>query len=45
MTFINLAPFFKDGNGQLKKEFAEDGLHLNGKAYMVWYGELKKYLK
>jgi len=45
VTWINLAPLFKDENGQLKKEFTEDGLHLNGKAYTVWYGEIKKYLK
>jgi lysophospholipase L1-like esterase len=44
-TWINLAPLFRDGTGQLKKEFTEDGLHLNGKAYALWYGEIKKYLK
>ena len=39
-----LAPFFKDDNGQLKKEFTEDGLHLNGRAYYMWYSIIRKYL-
>lgn len=45
VTWINLAPLFKEETGQLRKEFTEDGLHLNGKAYAVWYGEIRKYLK
>jgi lysophospholipase L1-like esterase len=45
VTFINLAPSFKDATGQLKQEFTEDGLHLNGKAYLVWLGQIKQYLK
>ncbi len=45
VTFINLAPAFKDGNGQLKKEYTEDGLHLNGKAYQVWYSQIRQYVK
>ena len=45
VTFINLAPAFKDATGQLKQEFTEDGLHLNGKAYLVWYGLIKQYVK
>jgi lysophospholipase L1-like esterase len=45
VTFIDLAPSFKDAGGQLKPEFTEDGLHLNGKAYLVWYGQIKQYLK
>jgi lysophospholipase L1-like esterase len=45
VTFVNLVPYFKDQNGQLKKEFTEDGLHLNGKAYSVWYQQIKQYMK
>lgn len=45
VTFINLAPAFKDASGQLKPEFTEDGLHLNGKAYLVWYGLIKQYVQ
>lgn len=45
VTFVNLAPSFKDAGGQLKPELTEDGLHLNGKGYLVWYGQIKQYLK
>jgi lysophospholipase L1-like esterase len=45
VTFINLNPHFKDANGQLRQEFTEDGLHLKGTAYRLWYELLKKYLK
>ncbi len=45
VTYVDLVPFFKGPDGQLKKEFTEDGLHLNGKAYAVWYEQIKKYLK
>ncbi len=45
VTYVDLVPFFKGPDGQLKKEFTEDGLHLNGKAYAVWHEQIKKYLK
>jgi lysophospholipase L1-like esterase len=45
VTFVNLAPSFKDASGQLKPEFTEDGLHLNGKAYLVWLGQIKQYIR
>jgi lysophospholipase L1-like esterase len=44
-TWVNLAPSFKDDSGQLKSEFTEDGLHLNGKGYQLWYSKIKQYLK
>jgi lysophospholipase L1-like esterase len=44
-TWVNLAPLFKDESGQLKTEFSEDGLHLNGKGYQLWYSQIKQYLK
>ena len=44
ITWIDLAPHFKDDSGQLKKEFTEDGLHLNGSAYKLWYSLIKEYL-
>ncbi|MFC1528742.1 GDSL-type esterase/lipase family protein [Candidatus Latescibacterota bacterium] len=44
VTWIDLAPHFKDDSGLLKKEFTEDGLHLNGSAYKLWYSLIKKYL-
>jgi lysophospholipase L1-like esterase len=45
VTFINLNPLFKDANGQLKPEFTEDGLHLKGNAYRLWFEQIKPYLK
>ena len=44
VTWVNLAPFLKDDNGQLRKELTEDGLHLNGRAYYLWYSVIRKYL-
>ena len=34
--YLHLNPFFRDGNGQLKREFTDDGLHLNEEAYRLW---------
>ncbi|MFW5707323.1 MAG: GDSL-type esterase/lipase family protein [Bacteroidota bacterium] len=34
--YLHLNPFFKDDNGQLKREFTDDGLHLNQLAYKLW---------
>jgi len=44
VTWVNLAPYFKDENGQLKKKYTEDGLHLTGEAYQLWYTLIRKYL-
>jgi len=44
VTWVNLTPFFKDANGQLKKNYTEDGLHLTGEAYYQWYSVIRKYL-
>lgn len=35
-SFIDLHKLFSDENGKLKKEFTNDGLHLTGKAYLLW---------
>jgi len=45
ITWIDLAPFFKDENGQLKKNYTEDGLHLTGEAYYQWYSVIRGYLE
>ncbi|MDN4494325.1 GDSL-type esterase/lipase family protein [Ureibacillus aquaedulcis] len=34
--FLDLFPYFTDEEGQLKKEYTIDGIHLNGKGYKVW---------
>jgi len=44
VTWVNLAPFFKDENGQLKRVYTGDGLHLTGEAYYQWYSVIRKYL-
>ena len=44
VTWVNLAPFFKDDKGALRKDLTEEGLHLNGRAYYLWYSVIRKYL-
>lgn len=47
VTLIDLHPQFLDGEGRLRKDFTEDGLHLNAAGYQHWARILKKgnYLK
>ena len=45
VIWVDLTPLFKDKNGKLKKHLTEDGLHLNGAAYQLWYSAIKKYLR
>ncbi len=35
-TYIDLHTPFSDGNGKLKENLTNDGLHLNGEAYLLW---------
>jgi lysophospholipase L1-like esterase len=35
--YIDLFPFFANGNGLLKKEYDSDGVHLTGAGYKVWF--------
>ena len=44
VTWVDVAPVFKDERGKLKKELTKDGLHLNGQAYYLWYSVIRKYL-
>ena len=44
VTWINLYPLMVDGDGKLKREYTNDGLHLMGQAYLVWRDVLKKYI-
>jgi len=44
VTWVDIASVMKDENGQFKKELTEDSLHLNGKAYYLWYSVIRKYL-
>jgi lysophospholipase L1-like esterase len=42
---LHLNPFFKDENGQLKREYTNDGLHLNDDAYSIWKKLIDKLLQ
>lgn len=46
LTYINLHEVFADGNGDLKKEYTADGIHVKPAAYVLWIDFLrkKKYL-
>ena len=41
VTLIDLHPQLLDGEGKLKKEFTQDGLHLNAAGYQHWAELLK----
>jgi len=41
---IDLSSFFIDDKNQLDEQFTADGLHLNGKAYLVWKNAIKQYV-
>lgn len=45
VTWINLYPLMVDENGNLRKEFTNDGLHLLGPAYLVWRDAVMQYVK
>ena len=45
VTWINLYPLMVDGDGRLKREFTNDGLHLMGPAYAVWRDAVAPYVK
>lgn len=40
--FIDLHALMQDGNGELRAEFSEDGLHLTDPAYQVWRAEIER---
>ena len=44
LTFINLYDKFLDGNGSLDMQFSYDGVHLNGKGYLVWKEVVESYV-
>lgn len=43
-TYIDLYNVLSDSNGDLKKEYTVDGIHLTGKAYIVLKEILKEYV-
>lgn len=44
-TYINLYTPFLDNKGKLNSDLTEDGLHLNGKAYLLWKSLVEDYVK
>jgi lysophospholipase L1-like esterase len=36
LTYINLFELFRDSNNELKEELSHDGIHINGKGYLLW---------
>lgn len=42
LTYINLHEIFAGENGDLKKEYTADGIHLKPAAYVLWVDFLKK---
>ena len=44
VTYIDLFSRFADRQGQMKREYTNDGLHLLGKGYMLWKEIVESYL-
>lgn len=43
--YINLFDLFKDDNNEMNMEFSIEGIHLNGKGYLLWKEAIVKYVK
>lgn len=43
--YINLWPALADTGGKLKREYTNDGLHLNGAGYRAWTRHIEQYVK
>lgn len=44
IKFIDLFPLFENEQNKLKEEFTYDGLHPNGKGYLLWKSAIEKYV-
>lgn len=44
LTYINLFSLMEDDSRNLKTELSEDGLHINGKGYLIWKEAIQKYV-
>lgn len=44
LTYINLHSLLLDSDGNLHAQYTQDGIHLNGKGYMVLKNELQSYV-
>jgi len=44
LTYIDLFSLMVDKNGKLREDLTQDGLHLNGNAYLIWKAAIEKYV-
>ncbi|MEB2781486.1 GDSL-type esterase/lipase family protein [Algoriphagus sp. C2-6-M1] len=44
LTYVNLFDLLKTDNNELNMEFSNDGVHINGKGYLIWKNEIIKYV-
>lgn len=44
MTYVGLFDLFKTNENTLDAEYTYDGLHLNGKGYLIWKGAIEDYV-
>lgn len=44
LIFIDLYPLLLDENGKLAEQYTNDGLHLLGKAYLIWADVLRPFI-
>jgi lysophospholipase L1-like esterase len=45
LTYVNLFDLLKTNNNELNMDYSYDGLHINGKGYLIWKNEIIKYLE
>jgi len=45
ITYIDLFELFRLENNKLNPEYSVDGLHLNGKGYLIWKEAIRKYVE
>ena len=45
INYINLFDLFKTGANDLNEDYSFDGLHLNGKGYLVWKDAILKFVE
>ena len=44
LTYVNLFDLLKTNDNELNIKFSYDGLHINGKGYLIWKNEIIKYM-
>ncbi|MEO8399616.1 MAG: GDSL-type esterase/lipase family protein [Ignavibacteriaceae bacterium] len=45
LLYVDLFKRLIDQEGNLRKEYSSDGLHINGEAYLIWKEAIKGYVK